>query len=156
MAEIAFREALRMTLREELLADKRVVFLGEDIGAYGGSYAVTKGFLDEFGPQRIMDTPISEEVIVGCAIGAAMGGLRPMVELMTINFSLLAFDQIVNNAAKISYMSGGQYHVPLVMRMARGAGSQLSRLCECCAPSWLPAPPAMRITSGTLIWPFDM
>jgi pyruvate dehydrogenase E1 component beta subunit len=126
MAEIAFREALRMTLREELLADERVIFLGEDIGAYGGSYAVTKGFQQEFGPERIMDTPISEEVIVGCAIGAAMGGLRPMVELMTINFSLLAFDQIVNNAAKISYMSGGQYHVPLVMRMASGAGSQLS------------------------------
>jgi pyruvate dehydrogenase E1 component beta subunit len=126
MAEIAFREALRMTLREEMLADERVILMGEDIGAYGGSYAVTKGFQQEFGPERVCDTPISEEVIVGCGIGAAMGGLRPMVELMTINFSLLAFDQIVNNAAKISYMSGGQYHVPLVMRMASGAGSQLS------------------------------
>ncbi len=125
MAEIAFREALRITLREELLADERVILMGEDIGAYGGSYAVTKGFQQEFGPERIIDTPISEEVIVGCGIGAAMGGLRPMVELMTINFSLLAFDQIVNNAAKISYMSGGQYHVPLVIRMASGAGSQL-------------------------------
>jgi pyruvate dehydrogenase E1 component beta subunit len=126
MAEIAFREALRLTLHEELIADERVIFMGEDIGAYGGSYAVTKGFQQEFGPERVCDTPISEEVIVGCGIGAAMGGLRPMVELMTINFSLLAFDQIVNNAAKISYMSGGQYHVPLVIRMASGAGSQLS------------------------------
>ena len=126
MTEIAFREALRLTLREELLADDRVILMGEDIGAYGGSYAVTKGFQQEFGPERIIDTPISEEVIVGCGIGAAMGGLRPMVELMTINFSLLAFDQIVNNAAKICYMSGGQFHVPMVIRMASGAGSQLS------------------------------
>jgi len=126
VTEIAFREALRMTLREELLADERVLLMGEDIGAYGGSYAVTKGFQQEFGPERVMDTPISEEVIVGCGIGAAMGGLRPMVELMTINFSLLAFDQIVNNAAKIAYMSGGQFHVPMVIRMASGAGSQLS------------------------------
>ncbi len=126
MPEISFREALRTTLHEELLADQRVVLMGEDIGAYGGSYAVTKGFQQEFGPERVIDTPISEEVIVGCGIGAAMGGLRPMVELMTINFSLLAFDQIVNNAAKISYMSGGRFHVPMVIRMASGAGSQLS------------------------------
>jgi len=126
MPEIAFREALRLTLREELLVDEKVILMGEDIGAYGGSYAVTKGFQQEFGPERVMDTPISEEVIVGCGIGAAMGGLRPMVELMTINFSLLAFDQIVNNAAKICYMSGGQFHVPMVIRMASGAGSQLS------------------------------
>jgi pyruvate/2-oxoglutarate/acetoin dehydrogenase E1 component len=126
VTEIAFREALRLTLREEMLADERVILMGEDIGAYGGSYAVTKGFQQEFGPERVCDTPISEEVIVGCGIGAAMGGLRPMVELMTINFSLLAFDQIVNNAAKIAYMSGGQFHVPMVIRMASGAGSQLS------------------------------
>jgi pyruvate dehydrogenase E1 component beta subunit len=123
---MAFREALRTTIREELLADGRVVLMGEDIGAYGGSYAVTKGLLEEFGPERVRDMPISEAVIVGCGIGAAMGGLRPMIELMTINFSLLAFDQIVNNAAKISYMSGGQLNVPLVIRMASGAGSQLS------------------------------
>jgi len=126
MAEISFREALRMTLREELTADKRVILMGEDIGAYGGSYAVTKGFLEEFGPEQILDTPISELVIAGCGIGAAMGGLRPVIEMMTINFSLLAFDQIVNNAAKISYMSAGQIHVPLTIRMASGAGSQLS------------------------------
>jgi pyruvate dehydrogenase E1 component beta subunit len=126
MQELTFREALRQTLREALLADERVILMGEDIAAYGGSYAVTKGLLDEFGPERVRDTPISESVIVGCGIGAAMGGLRPIVELMTINFSLLAFDQIVNNAAKISYMSAGQLHVPLIIRMASGAGSQLS------------------------------
>jgi len=125
MPETTFREALRSTLREELLADERVILLGEDIGSYGGSYAVTKGFLDEFGPDRVRDTPISESAIVGCGIGAAMAGLRPVVELMTINFSLLAFDQIINNASKLHYMSGGQVIVPLVIRMASGAGSQL-------------------------------
>ena len=125
MAEMTFRAALRRTLREELLADERVILMGEDIGAYGGSYAVTKGLLEEFGPERVLDTPISESVIVGCGIGAAMGGLHPMVELMTINFSLLAFDQIVNNASKLSYMSGGQFNIPMVIRMASGAGSQL-------------------------------
>ncbi len=145
MPEIAFREALRTTLREELLADERVVLMGEDIGAYGGSYAVTKGFLDEFGSQRIIDTPISEEVIVGCGIGAAMGGLRPMVELMTINFSLLAFDQIVNNAAKICYMSGGQYHVPLVIRMASGAGSQLSSQHSQSMEGWFAHIPGLKV-----------
>jgi len=125
VAETTFREALRLALRERLLADPATIMMGEDIGAYGGSYAVTKGFLDEFGPERIRDTPISESVIVGAGIGAAMGGLHPVVELMTINFSLLAFDQIVNNAAKIHYMSGGQLNVPMVIRMASGAGSQL-------------------------------
>jgi pyruvate/2-oxoglutarate/acetoin dehydrogenase E1 component len=125
MPETTFREAIRSTLREELLADERVVLMGEDIGAYGGSYAVTKGFLDEFGPDRIRDTPISESAVVGCGIGAAMGGLRPVVEMMTINFSLLALDQVINNASKLHYMSGGQINVPLVIRMASGAGSQL-------------------------------
>jgi pyruvate dehydrogenase E1 component beta subunit len=125
VAETTFRDALRMSLREQLHADPAMIMMGEDIGAYGGSYAVTKGFLEEFGPERIRDTPISESVIVGAGIGAAMGGLHPVVELMTINFSLLAFDQIVNNAAKIHYMSGGQFNVPMVIRMASGAGSQL-------------------------------
>ena len=145
MAEIAFREALRRTLREELLADERVILMGEDIGAYGGSYAVTKGLLDEFGPERICDMPISESVIVGCGIGAAMGGLRPMVELMTINFSLLAFDQIVNNAAKISYMSGGQLHVPLVIRMASGAGSQLGSQHSQSLEGWYAHIPGLKV-----------
>jgi pyruvate dehydrogenase E1 component beta subunit len=143
--EVAFREALRTTLREELLADERVILLGEDIGAYGGSYAVTKGLLAEFGPERVVDTPISEETIVGCGIGAAMGGILPMVELMTINFSLLAFDQIVNNAAKICYMSGGQFHVPLVIRMASGAGSQLSSQHSHSLEGWYAHIPGLKV-----------
>jgi pyruvate/2-oxoglutarate/acetoin dehydrogenase E1 component len=145
MPETTFREALRQTLREELLADERVILMGEDIGAYGGSYAVTKGFLEEFGPDRIRDTPISESVIVGCGIGAAMGGLRPMVELMTINFSLLAFDQIVNNAAKLCYMSGGQIHVPMVIRMASGAGSQLASQHSHSLEGWYAHIPGLKV-----------
>jgi len=145
MPEITYREAIRQALRYQLQHDERVFLMGEDIGAYGGSYAVTKGFLDEFGSQRIIDTPISEEVIVGCGIGAAMGGLRPMVELMTINFSLLAFDQIVNNAAKICYMSGGQYHVPLVIRMASGAGSQLSSQHSQSMEGWFAHIPGLKV-----------
>jgi pyruvate dehydrogenase E1 component beta subunit len=105
--------------------DERVFLMGEDIAAYGGSYTVTKGLAEEFGSERVRDTPISESAIVGAGVGAAMGGMRPMVELMTVNFSFLALDQIVNNAAKLSYMSNGQITVPLVIRMAAGAGSQL-------------------------------
>ena len=145
MAEITFREALRRTLREELLADERVIFMGEDIGAYGGSYAVTKGLLEEFGPERVLDTPISESVIVGCGIGAAMGGLHPMVELMTINFSLLAFDQIVNNASKLSYMSGGQFNIPMVIRMASGAGSQLGSQHSHSLEGWYAHIPGLKV-----------
>lgn len=126
MTEMRLREALREALREELIRDDKVFLMGEDIGAYGGSYAVTKGLLDEFGPDRVKDTPIAESAIVGVGIGAAMAGLRPMVELMTINFSFLAMDQIVNQAAKLYYMSGGQINVPLVIRMASGGGSQLA------------------------------
>ncbi|MGB2695573.1 MAG: alpha-ketoacid dehydrogenase subunit beta [Dehalococcoidia bacterium] len=145
MPEMTFREALRQTLQEELSADERVILMGEDIGAYGGSYAVTKGFLEEFGEERIRDTPISESVIVGCGIGAAMGGLRPIVELMTINFSLLAFDQIVNNAAKISYMSNGQLHVPMVIRMASGAGSQLGSQHSHSLEGWYAHIPGLKV-----------
>src|SRR5438093_6466131 len=125
MAELAIRDALRETLRERLLADERVVLMGEDIGAYGGSYGVTKGLLEEFGPERVRDTPISELAFVGAGVGAAIGGLRPIVEIMTINFSFLALDQIVNSASKIHYMFGGQVSVPLVIRMASGAGLSL-------------------------------
>jgi len=123
--EMTIRDAIALALREELLADPHVFLLGEDIGAYGGSYVVTKGFYEEFGPERIRDMPIAESLIVGAAIGAAIGGMRPIAELMTINFSLLAFDQIVNHAAKILYMSGGQINVPVVLRMVTGGGSQL-------------------------------
>ncbi len=145
MPETTFRDALRRTLREELLADERMVLMGEDIAAYGGSYAVTKGFLEEFGPDRIRDTPISESVVVGCGIGAAMGGLRPVVELMTINFSLLAFDQIVNNAAKLHYMSAGQINVPMVIRMASGAGSQLAAQHSHSLEGWYAHIPGLKV-----------
>jgi pyruvate dehydrogenase E1 component beta subunit len=123
--EMTIRDAIALALREELLGDEHVFLMGEDIGAYGGSYVVTKGFFEEFGPDRVRDTPIAEASIVGAAIGAAIGGMRPIVELMTINFALLAFDQIVNHAAKLLYMSGGQVNVPIVLRMVTGGGSQL-------------------------------
>jgi pyruvate/2-oxoglutarate/acetoin dehydrogenase E1 component len=125
MAELRYREALGAALREELSRDDRVVLMGEDIGVFGGAFKVTDGLLEEFGERRVRDTPISENTIVGVGIGAAMTGLRPVVELMTINFSLLAFDQIVNHAAAIHYMFGGQVGVPLVVRMPQGAGHQL-------------------------------
>ena len=125
MTELRMRDAIREALREEMLRDERVFLLGEDIGAYGGSYACTRGLLDEFGPERVRDTPISESGIVGMGVGAALAGFHPMVEIMTINFSLVALDQIVNNASKLHYMSGGQVHVPMVLRMASGGGSQL-------------------------------
>ncbi len=125
MSELRYREALNAALREELRRDERVVLLGEDIGVFGGAFKVTEGLLEEFGERRVRDTPISENTIVGMGVGAAMTGLRPVVELMTINFSLLAFDQIVNHAAHIHYMFGGQVSVPLVIRMPQGAGHQL-------------------------------
>jgi pyruvate dehydrogenase E1 component beta subunit len=125
MAEMRYRDALNAALREELRRDERVVLLGEDIGVFGGAFKVTSGLLEEFGERRVRDTPISENTIVGVGVGAAMTGLRPVVELMTINFSLLAFDQIVNHAAHIHYMFGGQARVPLVVRMPQGAGHQL-------------------------------
>src|SRR3981081_4173528 len=124
--EKLYRVALREALNEEMERDDSVYVIGEDIGKFGGAYRVTEGLLDRFGPQRVVDAPIAEEVIVGCAIGSAMLGLRPVVEMMTINFSLVAYDQIVNNAAKIRYMFGGEAKVPMVIRMPGGAGHQLS------------------------------
>ncbi|HLG52175.1 MAG TPA: alpha-ketoacid dehydrogenase subunit beta [Chloroflexota bacterium] len=126
MPEITYREALHQALREEMLRDDAVFLMGEDIGRFGGAYKVTAGFYEEFGPRRVKDTPISEEAIIGAGIGAAMVGLRPVVEIMTINFILVAIDQIINNAAKISYMFGGQDCVPLVIRTPQGAGHQLA------------------------------
>jgi pyruvate dehydrogenase E1 component beta subunit len=120
-----YREALNTALREEMRRDESVMLMGEDIGVFNGAFKVTAGLLDEFGERRVRDTPISENTIVGMGVGAAMTGLRPVVELMTINFSLLAFDQIVNHAAHIRYMFGGQAKVPLVIRMPQGAGHQL-------------------------------
>ncbi len=125
MAQMRYREALNAALREELARDERVILMGEDIGVFGGAFKVTDGLLEQFGERRVRDTPISENTIVGVGVGAAMTGLRPVVELMTINFALLAFDQIVNHAAHIHYMFGGQVSVPLVVRMPQGAGHQL-------------------------------
>ncbi|MGA9837474.1 MAG: alpha-ketoacid dehydrogenase subunit beta [Gemmatimonadaceae bacterium] len=120
-----YREAVREAIRAAMRADPRVFLMGEDVGRYGGCYAVSKGLLAEFGPERIRDTPLSESTFVGAGIGAALGGMRPIVEIMTVNFSLLALDQIMNNAATLLHMSGGQFNVPLVIRMATGAGRQL-------------------------------
>jgi pyruvate dehydrogenase E1 component subunit beta len=126
VAVISYRQALHDTLRAELLRDENVLLLGEEIGVFEGSYKITAGLLAEFGPRRVRDTPISEEGFTGVAIGAAMMGLRPVVEIMTINFSLLAIDQIVNNAAKLRSVSGGQVSVPMVIRAPGGGGQQLS------------------------------
>ncbi|MBS3936080.1 MAG: alpha-ketoacid dehydrogenase subunit beta [Sulfuritalea sp.] len=123
---LSYREAVREAMREALQNDPRVFLMGEDVGCYGGTYAFSKGFLEEFGPERIRDTPLSELGFVGAGIGAALGGLRPIVEVMTVNFSLLALDQIVNTAALYRHMSGGQFSVPLVIRMCTGAGRQLA------------------------------
>ena len=125
MASMRYREALNQALREEMRRDERVFLMGEDIGVFNGAFKVTAGLLEEFGERRVRDTPISENTIVGMGVGAAMTGLRPVVELMTINFSLLAMDQIVNHMATIPYMFGGQVRVPMVVRMPQGAGHQL-------------------------------
>ncbi len=125
MATVRYREALNQALREEMQRDERVLIMGEDIGVFNGAFKVTQGLLEEFGEKRVRDTPISENTIVGMGVGAAMTGLRPIVELMTINFSLLAMDQIVNHMATIHYMFGGQVTVPMVVRMPQGAGHQL-------------------------------
>ena len=151
MAVVTYREALRQALREALVADSRVFLMGEDVGRYGGSYAVSKGLLDEFGPERIRDTPLSESCFVGAGIGAALGGMRPIVELMTVNFSLLALDQIVNNAATIRHMSGGQFSIPIVIRMATGAGRQLAAQHAHSLEGWYAHIPGIRIvTPATL------
>ena len=142
---ISYREAIRQAVREALQRDPRVFLMGEDVGAYGGSYAVSKGLLAEFGPERIRDTPLSESTFVGAGIGAALGGMRPIVEVMTVNFCLLALDQIVNNAATIRHMSGGQFSVPLVIRMATGAGRQLAAQHAHSLEGWLAHIPGIRV-----------
>ena len=144
MAEMILREAVAKALREAL-EDERVFIMGEDIGAYGGAYAVTRGFLDEYGPDRIMDTPISESVIVGAGVGSALAGLRPIVELMTINFSLVAIDQIVNHAAKLRYMSDGQFTVPLVIRTVTGGGGQLAATHSQSFENWYASVPGLKV-----------
>jgi len=149
--ETTYRDAVREAIREALLVDPRVFLMGEDVGRYGGCYAVTKGLLDEFGPERIRDTPLSESAFVGAGIGAALGGMRPIVEIMTVNFSLLALDQIVNNAATIRHMSGGQFEVPVVIRMATGAGRQLAAQHSHSLEGWYAHIPGLKVvTPATL------
>jgi len=124
--KITYREALKQSIREALIADERVFLMGEDVGHYGGAFAVSKGLLQEFGEERIMDVPLSEAGFVGAGIGAALAGMKPVIEVMTVNFSLLAMDQIVNNAATLRHMTGGQLNVPVVIRMSSGIGRQLA------------------------------
>ena len=151
MKKTTYREAVRESLRDALLRDERVFLMGEDVGHYGGCYAVSKGLLAEFGPERIRDTPLSELGFVGAGIGAALGGMRPIVEIMTVNFSLLALDQILNNAATILHMSGGQFNVPLVIRMATGAGKQLAAQHAHSLEGWYAHIPGLRVlTPATL------
>ncbi len=148
--EMTYREAVREAIREAM-ADDRVFLMGEDVGAYGGCYAVTAGLLDEFGPERIRDTPLSESAFVGAGIGAAMGGMRPIVEVMTVNFSLLALDQIMNNAATLLHMSGGQLNVPVVIRMATGAGRQLAAQHSHSLEGWYGHIPGLRILAPATV-----
>ena len=148
---MTYRDAVREAIRDALQRDPRVFLMGEDVGRYGGAYAVSKGLLAEFGAERIRDTPLSESTFVGAGIGAALGGSRPIVEVMTVNFSLLALDQIVNNAATIRHMSGGQFSVPLVIRMATGAGRQLAAQHAHSLEGWFAHVPGLRIvTPATL------
>ena len=149
--ETTYREAIRTAIREALLRDDRVFLMGEDVGRYGGCYAVTKGLLAEFGPERIRDTPLSEAAFVGAGIGAALGGMRPIVEVMTVNFSLLALDQIVNNAATIRHMSGGQFAVPVVIRMATGAGRQLAAQHSHSLEGWYAHVPGLKVVAPATI-----
>jgi pyruvate/2-oxoglutarate/acetoin dehydrogenase E1 component len=148
---MTYREACRQGIRDALLADPRCFVMGEDVGKYGGCYAVTKGLLEEFGPDRILDTPLAELGITGAGVGAALAGLRPIVEIMTCNFSLLALDQILNNAATIPHMSGGQFAVPLVIRMATGAGRQLAAQHSHSLEGWYAHIPGLKVLApGTI------
>jgi pyruvate dehydrogenase E1 component beta subunit len=160
MTITSYREALRSAHREALERDGRVFIMGEDVGRYGGSYAVTKGFLAEFGEARIRDTPLSELGFVGAGIGAALGGMRPIVEVMTVNFSLLALDPIVNTAATLRHMSGGQFSVPLVIRMATGAGRQLAAQHSHSLEVWYAHVPGIKVLAPAtledargMLWP---
>lgn len=148
---ITYREAAREALRAALLRDPRVFLMGEDVGKYGGCFAVSKGLLEEFGEERIRDAPLSEAAFVGAGIGAALGGMRPIVEIMTVNFSLLALDQIMNNAATICHMSGGQFPIPLVIRMATGGGRQVAAQHSHSLEGWYSHIPGLRIVTPATI-----
>jgi pyruvate/2-oxoglutarate/acetoin dehydrogenase E1 component len=154
---MTYREAIREGLRRALAGDPRVFLMGEDVGRYGGCFAVSRGLLAEFGPERIRDTPLSEAAFVGAGIGAALGGMRPIVEVMTCNFSLLALDQIMNTAATFLHMSGGQFNVPIVIRMSTGAGKQLAAQHSHSLEGWYAHIPGIKVvTPATLDDGFGM
>ena len=146
-----YRTAVHDGIRDAMRDDPRVLLMGEDVGRYGGTYAASKGLLEEFGPERVRDTPLSELGFVGVGIGAALGGLRPIVEVMTVNFSLLALDQIVNNAAALRHMSGGQFSVPLVVRMATGAGRQLAAQHSHSLEGWYAHVPGIKVVAPATV-----
>ncbi len=159
-ARMTYREAVKQAHRDALARDPRVFLMGEDVGRYGGTYAVSKGLLAEFGPERFRDTPLSELAFVGAGIGAALGGLRPIVEVMTVNFSLLALDQIVNTAALYRHMSGGQFSVPVVIRMATGAGRQVAAQHSHSLEGWYAHVPGITVLAPAtvedargMLWP---
>jgi pyruvate dehydrogenase E1 component beta subunit len=148
---LTYREAVRAALRQALATDDRVFLMGEDVGGYGGAFAVSLGLLDEFGPVRVRNTPLSESAFVGAGIGAALGGMRPIVEVMTINFSMLSLDQVVNNAATLRYMSGGQVSIPLVVRMATGGGRQLAAQHAHSLEAWYAHVPGIKSLSPATV-----
>ncbi len=160
MMHLTYREAVRAAIRDALERDPRVFLMGEDVGRYGGCYAVSHGLLADYGPERIRDTPLSESAFVGAGIGAALGGMRPIVEVMTVNFSMLALDQILNNAATYLHMSGGQLNVPLVIRMATGAGRQLAAQHSHSLEGWYAHIPGIKVLAPAtledargMLWP---
>ena len=152
-----YREAVRQGIRDAMQGDERVFLMGEDVGRYGGCFAVSMGLQEEFGVERIIDTPLSESAFTGAGIGAAMNGMRPIVEIMSVNFSLLALDQIMNNAATLLHMSGGQFNVPLVIRMATGGGKQLAAQHSHSLEGWYAHIPGLKIlTPATVQDAYDM
>jgi len=148
---LTYRESVREAMRQAMQEDERVFLMGEDVGRYGGCYGVSKGMLEEFGPERVRDTPLSEAAFVGAGIGAALGGMRPIVEVMTVNFSLLALDQIVNTAALYLHMSGGQFNVPVVIRMATGAGRQVAAQHSHSLEGWYAHIPGIKVVTPATI-----
>jgi pyruvate dehydrogenase E1 component beta subunit/2-oxoisovalerate dehydrogenase E1 component len=151
LVELTYREAMREAIREALASDPRVFVMGEDVAEYGGTYAVTRGLHEEFGRDRVRNTPLSESGFVGAGIGAALGGMRPIVEIMTVNFSLLALDQIVNTAATLLHMSGGQFNVPVVIRMATGAGRQLAAQHSHSLEGWYAHVPGLKVVAPATV-----
>jgi pyruvate dehydrogenase E1 component beta subunit len=148
---MSYREAVRAALRKALQSDPHVFLMGEDVGRYGGAFAVSLGLLADFGPERIRDTPLSESAFVGAGIGAALGGMRPIVEIMTVNFSLLAMDQILNNAATLRHMSGGQFNVPLVVRVATGGGRQMAAQHSHSLEGWYAHIPGIKVLTPATV-----